>query len=74
MSHLAVLLLLRQEYADQADSSRVTKNVDLFVPTCIILPVSYLRFYSKMSADLTLVVDTETQARIQAYRVEQVRK
>jgi hypothetical protein len=39
MSHLAAMLLLRQEYADQADSSPVTKNVDLFGVACIILAV-----------------------------------
>jgi len=39
MSNLAAMLLLRQEYADQADSSPATKNVDLFGLACIILPV-----------------------------------
>jgi hypothetical protein len=68
------MFLLRLEYADGIDSSPGTKNIELFRGTSIIVFLSNCRSCSNMGDDFVAIVDADTQHRIQAWRVEQIRK
>jgi Xaa-Pro aminopeptidase len=74
MSYLGFMFLLRLEYADDIDSSSVTKNIDLFTGTCIIPFFPHSRSRLNMGDDFVAIVDADTQRKIQAWRVERIRQ